>query len=95
MLTEYETDRWHYFLDAKGRFQGEAKWLWDNGNMWEHCFFVDDKYHGERKAWNGDGTLIHHEFYVNDEEYRDILLNPVDEKDKFLITLETGGKWLC
>ena len=95
MLTEVKDDRRHYFEDAESRLQGEGKWWWDNGNMWEHCFFVDDKYHGERKAWNGDGTLIHHEFYVNDEEYRDILLNPVDEKDKFLITLETGGKWLC
>ena len=95
MLTEYETDRWHYFLDAKNRFQGEAKWLWDNGNMWEHCFYVDAELHGECKRWDIDGKLRYHYFYVNGKVYRELLVNPVDDKDKFLITIETGGKWLC
>ena len=93
MLTEYKDDTRHYFIDAQGRYQGEAKW-WDNGNMWGHCFYIDDKCHGERKIWDPDGTLRSHEFYVNGELYRDIIENPVDEKDKFIISLETGGKWI-
>ena len=94
MLTEYKDDTRHYFIDAQGRYQGEAKW-WDNGNMWGHCFFVDDAYHGERKRWHEDGTLLYHDFWVHGGLYRDLLLSPVDNKDKFLIALETGGKWLC
>ena len=95
MLAEYKSDTRHYFLDAQGRMQGEAKLWWDNGTMWEHCFFVDDMIHGERKVWRKDGTLMSHAFYAHDELYRDLLVNPVDEKDKFVIALETGGKWLC
>ena len=93
ILTEYKTDRHHFFLDAKGRYQGEAKW-WDNGNMWGHCFFVDGQCHGERKIWNEDGTLMQHYFYVHGKVYRELLVNPVDDKDKFIITLEFGGKWI-
>ena len=94
MLTEYKNDFHHYFIDAQCRYQGEAKW-WDNGNMWNHCFYVDDAYHGERKWWNEDGTLRHHDFWVHGKLYRDLLVDPVDNKDKFLIALETGGKWIC
>ena len=95
MLTEVKADTRHYFIDAQDRIQGEAKWWWDNGTMWEHCFYIDDKCHGERKIWDPDGTLVSHKFWVNDDIYRDLLVNPVDNKDKFLIALETGAKWLC
>ena len=95
MLKEYKNDNVHYFLDAKNRFQGEYKSWYVNGTLWEHSFHVDDKRHGERKMWNEDGTLLYHTFYVNDVEYRDLIKEPVDEKDKFIIALETGAKWLC
>ena len=95
MLTERKTDTLHYFVDAKGRIQGEYKRWWINGNIYEHSFYVDDELHGESKWWRRDGTLMSHEFYVNGELYRDIIENPVDEKDKFIIALETGAKWLC
>jgi hypothetical protein len=95
MLTETKTDRHHYFLDDEGRYQGEYKHWHNNGQLWENCFCVDNELHGECKIWNGYGTLISHYFYVNGEVYRDLLIEPVDDEDKFLITLETGGKWLC
>ena len=119
MLKEIKTDWSHYFIDAQGRYQGEYKEWYGNGNMWMHCFYVDGKLHGERKYWdpegnicthcfdvdgklhgehkwwNKDGTLVSHRFYIDDQVYRDLLVNPVDNKDKFLITIETGGKWLC
>ena len=94
MLTEVKTKRLHFFRDAQDRMQGEAKWWWDNGALYKHCFYVDGKLHGVRKWWNKDGTLVSHKFWVNGEVYRDLIENPVDDKDKFLITLETGGKWL-
>ena len=96
MLTEYKTKKFHFFEDAQGRIQGEAKLWWDNGQLREHCFYVDDACHGEAKYWNEDGTLLSHTFWVNGKVYRSNLIKePVDDKDKFLITIETGGKWLC
>ena len=96
MLTEVKDDRRHYFEDDQGRRQGEYKSWHVNGNMWMYSFYVDGKLHGERKAWNGDGTLVSHTFWVNGKVYRsNLIVDPVDDKDKFVITLETGGKWLC
>jgi hypothetical protein len=96
MLKEYKSDSHHYFEDAKGRRQGEAKSWYTNGQLRFHCFFVDDVCHGEAKWWYEDGTLRYHDFYVNGEVYRDLLENPVEnDEEKFLMTLETGGKWLC
>jgi antitoxin component YwqK of YwqJK toxin-antitoxin module len=95
MLTEYKTDLYHYFKDAKGRIQGEYKFWWSNGQLWEHCFYVDGDLHGEYKEGYHDGTISANEFYVNGEVYRDLLENPVDDQEKFLITLETGGAWIC
>ena len=95
MLTEVKDDRRHYFEDAESRLQGEGKWWWGNGNMWMHSFYVDDMIHGERKIWNEDGTLWSHRFYIDGEVYRDLIKEPVDYKDKFVIALETGGKWIC
>ena len=95
MLTERKSDTRHYFLDAQGRMQGEYKSWWPNGNMWGHCFYIDDKCHGECKWWRKDGTLMQHYFYAHGKLYRNLIENPVDEKDKFIIALETGAKWLC
>ena len=95
MLTEYKTDRHHFFRDAKGRLQGEYKSWHSNGNMCEHCFYVDSLWHGESRVWHDDGTLEWRQFWVNNELYRNLIENPVDKKDKFLITLETGGMWIC
>ena len=95
MLTEYKDDTRHYFEDAQGRKQGEAKLWWDNGQLGEHCFFVNEKRHGERKVWNDDATLLYHTFWVHGKLYRNLIKEPVDDKDKFVIALETGAKWLC
>jgi hypothetical protein len=95
MLTEIKSYISHYFLDAKGRYQGEYKSWYNNGQLWENCFYVDYKLHGECKWWDKDGTLRYHAFLVNGKLYRDLLKEPVTDEDKFMITLETGGKWLC
>jgi antitoxin component YwqK of YwqJK toxin-antitoxin module len=95
MLKETKTDSVHYFVDDRGRYQGEFKRWYANGQLCVHCFCVDDKFHGEYKAWYEDGTISANEFYVNGDLYRDLLKNPVDDQEKFMITLETGGGWLC
>jgi antitoxin component YwqK of YwqJK toxin-antitoxin module len=95
MLKEFKSDEYHYFIDDQGKRHGEYKRWYGNGQMTRHCFYVDDKRHGEAKRWNDDGTLIFHKFYVNGKFYRDISENPITDEDKFLISLETGGKWLC
>jgi antitoxin component YwqK of YwqJK toxin-antitoxin module len=96
MLTETKTDRHHYFVDDRGRFQGEYKNCYTNGQLCTHCFYVDGDRHGECKSLNTDGTLITHAFFVHSKFYRDLIKEPVtDDQEKFMITLETGGKWLC
>jgi antitoxin component YwqK of YwqJK toxin-antitoxin module len=95
MLTETKTDMFHYFIDDEERYQGEYKDWHDNGQLCEHCFYVNDELHGEYKWLNDDGTLEWHQFWNNGKLYRDLLANPVDNKDKFIIALETGGGWLC
>ena len=95
MLTEIKTNTLHYFEDAQCRKQGEYKDWHINGTLWYHCFYIDDMIHGERKVWSKYGTLKYHDFWVHGGLYRDLLVNPVDNKDKFLIALETGAKWLC
>jgi hypothetical protein len=96
MLKETKTDSVHYFVDEEDRYQGEYKSWWSNNKLRDHLLYVDDKLHGECKWWNVDGTLISHAFIVHGEVlYRDLLANPVTDEDKFLISLETGGGWLC
>jgi antitoxin component YwqK of YwqJK toxin-antitoxin module len=95
MLREVKNDRFHYFVDNEGRYQGEYK-DWDgNGQMTRHCFYVDDRRHGEFKRCYSNGTIWFHDFYVDGKVYRDLIKEPVTDEEKFLITLETGGKWLC
>ncbi len=94
-LIEIKTKHIHYFKDSKGRYQGEFKDWWYNGNLCEHCIHLNDQLHGERKWWDMDGNLAYHKFYVNHEVYRDLLENPIEsDEEKFLITLETGATWL-
>jgi hypothetical protein len=42
-LTEIKTKYAHYFEDESDQIQGEYKTWWSNGQLCEHCFFVDDK----------------------------------------------------
>jgi antitoxin component YwqK of YwqJK toxin-antitoxin module len=95
MLREYKNDMFHYFYDEDDRWQGECKRWYSNGQLCVHSFYVDGMNHGESKTWNVDGQLYDHCFYVNGEVYRDLLKDPVDDEEKFMITLETGGGWLC
>jgi antitoxin component YwqK of YwqJK toxin-antitoxin module len=95
MLEEYKSDWYHYFEDDEGRYQGECKRWDENGQLYIHCFWVNGKLHGERKRCFSNGTLMYHDFYVDDEVYRDLLEEPVTDEEKFMITLETGGEWLC
>jgi hypothetical protein len=96
MLIEIKTDSVHYFVDNEDRRQGEYKeWRYDDGRLRYHCFCVDGKLHGESKSWYVNGKLYDHCFYVGGEVYRDLIKERVTDEEKFLITLETGGKWLC
>jgi len=88
---EYE----EYWINDKGQCYGEYKSWWHDGRLREHFFYVNDEIHGERKWWYKSGQLVEHFFYANDEIVRDLLKEPVDEEDKFLLTLEHGGRWLC
>jgi antitoxin component YwqK of YwqJK toxin-antitoxin module len=64
-LTEHKSKYQHYFIDENGKKQGEYKWWWSNGKIWEHRYYVDDKRHGEYKAWHLNGQLSRHCYYVD------------------------------
>ena len=84
----------HCFF-VNGRYHGEAKlWWYENGQLRRHCFFVNDEFHGEYKSWRDNGQLSVHCFYVNGDIVRDLIEEPVTDEDKFLMSLETGAKWL-
>ena len=80
---------------VNGKRHGEAKWLHDNGQLSSHRFYVNGELHGECKSWYENGQLRRHRFYVNGDFVRDLIEEPVTDEDKFLMTLETGAKWLC
>ena len=85
--------RAHSFY-VNGKRHGEYKSWWGNGQLSVHCFYVNGEWHGEYKWWYRGGQLEEHYFYVNDEVVRDLIKEPVSDEDKFLITLETGAKWI-
>ena len=60
-------------------------------------YWINDKnqMHGEYKEWWDNGELSCHEYWSHGEVVRDLLKEPVTEEDKFMLTLEHGGKWLC
>jgi len=45
--------------------EGEFKWWWGNGQLVEHCHYVDRKYEGEYKSWHENGQLWKQCYYVN------------------------------
>ena len=84
-----------YWVNDRGEWHGEYKWWDENGQLREHSFYVNDVLHGEYKSWWENGQIQKHCFWVNGEEVRDLIEEPVTDEDKFLMTLETGAKWLC
>ena len=84
-----------YWIDDDGELHGEYKRWHKNGQLWIHCFCVNDELHGEYKWWNDNGEIRCHEYMSHGEVVRDLLKEPVTEEDKFMLTLEHGGQWLC
>ena len=83
-----------YWVNDNGLRHGEYKWWHENGQIREHCFYVNHVIHGEYKWWWDDGTLMYHGYWDNGELVSDLIEEPVTDEDKFLLALEFGGKWL-
>ena len=45
----------------------EKKEYYENGQLWQHCFFLNGKLHGECKSYRENGQLMYHYFYLNDK----------------------------
>ncbi len=90
-----KTDSREYWINDKDQHHGEFKSWWDNGQLREHFFCVNDEMHGERKWWYKSGKLISHEYWSNGKLVLDFKEEPATDEDKFLLTLECGGQWLC
>ena len=84
-----------FWVNDKGLRHGEYKDWWDNGQLFEHCFYVNDEIHGEYKRWYITGELRHHKYFSHGIEIRDFIKVPVEEEDKFMLSLEHGGQWIC
>ena len=46
----------------------ESKFLYENGNIYEHCFFLNGKLHGEYKWLYINGTIAENCFYKDGKE---------------------------
>jgi antitoxin component YwqK of YwqJK toxin-antitoxin module len=68
-LKEIKTKYQHYFEDESGKKQGEYKAWYSDGQLREHCYYVDDNRHGEFKWWYSDGQLATHCYYVDDNRH--------------------------
>ena len=92
-----KTERSEYWVNDKNQRHGEYKGWWDDGHgkLSTHCFYFNGKEHGECKWWYDNGKLVSHDYYHRGKKVRDLLKEPVTEEDKFMLTLEHGGKWLC
>ena len=84
-----------YWVNNQGVWYGEYKSWHINGQIEEQCFYFNDELHGEYKWWNDNGEIRCHEYMSHGEVVRDLKEDPVDDEDKFLLTLEYGGQWLC
>jgi antitoxin component YwqK of YwqJK toxin-antitoxin module len=98
-LTEHKSETEHYFIDENGQKQGEYKEWHDNGQLYMHCFFVDDKLHGEFKWWYPNGQLRMHCYFVDGNmviDFRDEPEEyPTSDEVKTYFALKYGSaKWL-
>ena len=65
MLKEIKIKSHHYFIDENGHIHGEYKSYYDNDQLWEHSFYLNNKRHGEYKYYHENGQLWEHSFYQN------------------------------
>jgi len=76
------------------QYHGEYKAWYRNGQIELHCFWGNDNLHGECKTWWENGELDENVFYADGVLVRDLIKEPADEEDKFMLTLKHGGQWL-
>lgn len=69
MLTETRNDICHFFTDEHNWYQGEYKSMYKNGQLYRHCFYIDDKLNGECKVWHEDGNIWAHATYVDNNKH--------------------------
>jgi len=96
-----EFKRWHnngqlmnHCFWVNDGLHGEYKSWYSDGQIHDHCFWVNDEIHGESKWWSANGQIRFHTYYSHGKVLRDLLKEPADEEDKFMLTLKHGGQWL-
>lgn len=77
------------YYNSKGRYHGEYKEWYENGNLSIHCFYKNGQRHGEYKSWYLNGKLEIHFFCKNGERHGEL-------KKLHLVVYENGCilKWL-
>ena len=62
----------HYFEDEHDKKHGEYKCWYNDGTLFEHCYFEHGEKHGEYKRWWENGTLCEHCYYEHGEKLKNI-----------------------
>lgn len=96
MLREIKNQFIHLFKDEQDRKQGELKIWHNNGQLEEHCFYIDNMLQGEFKHWYDNGTLSEHCFYVDnvrDGEYKEWWANGQLEEHCFYVNGDLHGEF--
>lgn len=88
-------DNEEYWLNDDGRSHGESKSWYDDGQIYVHCFYVEDEWHGGYKRWSRDGKLREHRFYNHGKLIRDFSIFPfTSDEERFELALIHDGRWL-
>lgn len=84
----------HCWRNENDQIQGEYKFWWENGQIWQQSFYKDGKHNGESKVWNKNGQIEEHLFFHNAKEV-DISgyvedINNITEHEYFQLQLIFG-----
>jgi len=53
------------YYEIDGKFDGEYKRWYENGQLEEHCYYKNGKLDGEYTSWHQNGRPLQHSHYTN------------------------------
>ena len=78
---------------VNGVLSGEYKSYHMNGRVARHMYMHDDREHGDRKEYSESGKLTSHVFFINGDLI-DSDANTITKREKFLMSLKHGVRWI-
>lgn len=59
-------EEYREYYEIDGKYDGEYKSWWNNGQLAVHCYYKNGKLDGECRHWDDDGMALEHYYYKND-----------------------------